>query len=224
LALTIPSRHVLGFAKIISLPDEPMNALFTALSEVSPSLDLKSVASAVASRVESVPRAEINRIVRAILSLYSARAYPDVPSSSADDFVDDIWEAMSQSGRKELLVTEENKDRIKARLKRLLSLEALNVVSKALNLRSEHEHILCSARILTDVRPLYGPNPKVPPNAVVITHMLRLAYHEGDKIKEIYIALDAEDIKELRVLLDRAESKADSVKALFDSLRLPTFT
>ncbi|PYV21424.1 MAG: hypothetical protein DMG27_20845, partial [Acidobacteria bacterium] len=129
MALTIPSRHVLGFAKIISLPDEPMNALFTALSEVSPSLDLKSVASAVASRVESVPRAEINRIVRAILSLYSARAYPDVPSSSADDFVDDIWEAMSQSGRKELLVTEENKDRIKARLKRLLSLEALNVVS-----------------------------------------------------------------------------------------------
>ncbi len=222
--LTIPPRYAAGMAKIISLPDDSIEEIATALSEVTPSLDLKALASEVSSRVKSVARADISRIVRLVVSLYSARAYSDPSSSSIDEFVDDICEALSRSGRKELEVTEENKERVKGRLRRMLSLEALDVASKALSLQHEHEHVYCNARILTDARPVYGPNPNAAPQAAVVTHTLKLMYHKGDQLREIYIALDGEDIKQLRTLLDRAESKASSHKSLFDSAKLLIFS
>ena len=223
--MKIPARYVPGMAKIISLPDESIEELREALSKLWPSTDIKAIASEVAASVKSVSRQDVSRIVRTIVSLYVARSYSESPTASLDEFVEDIWEALSESERKELQVLPEDKKRIKARLQRLLDFDAFNVASKAMSLRQEHERVFCAARILTDARPVYGSDPKGRPRAAVITHTLKIAYHEGGpEVKEIYVVVDAADIKELKALLDRAESKSASLKALFDSMNVPVFS
>jgi hypothetical protein len=211
-------------AKIISLPDDSIEELSEALSKLAPSVDIKGIASEVSGNVRSVSREDVSRIVRTIVSLYVARSHPESSTASVDDFVEGIWEALGRSERKELQVPPGEKEHIKARLKRLLDFDALNVASKAMNLRHEHERVFCTGRILTDARPVYGSDPKAPPKAAVITHTLKIAYHEGsDEVKEIYVVMGASDIKELRALLDRAESKSTSLRALFDSTNVPVF-
>jgi hypothetical protein len=199
-----------------------MKELLAALSETAPSYNVKAVASAVASRAKSIPREDVSRMIRAVISLYSARAYS---GSSINEFVDDICQAMEQSGRKELAIPKEKEKLVSERVKKLLSFEAFDVASKAMGLQSEHEHVYCKGRIMTDARPVFGPNPETGPNAVVISHILRVAYHEGSEtIREIYFAMDAEDLADLKALINRAELKAKSLKALLDSAKLTVYT
>lgn len=222
-SLTIPTKYVPGLAKIISLSDDSMDELLGVLSEVTPSISLKNVSSVVSCRIKSISRSDASKIVRTLVSLYSARDYPDVAESPIGDFVNDVFQAMEQSGRKELIVPKEDQNNVKDRLEKLLSFEAFNVASKALSLQYEHEHTLCSARILTDARPVFGTNPEAAPVAIVISHTLKLTYHEGNELKEIYLAINAEDMEKLQALLDRARSKGRSLSALFDSAKLQVF-
>jgi hypothetical protein len=88
-------------------------------------------------------------------------------------------------------------------------------------LQHEHEHALCNARIFTDARPVYGEDPTTLPSAAVITHMLKLVYHEGSKLEEIHVALDTADLLKLRSLIDRAQSKVAGLRKVFDSTNVP---
>jgi len=219
MALTIPSKYVAGLGAVIALPDGSMEELNAALSKIPPSISLKEIASETAANVKSISRQDASRIVRAIVSLYVARFYSGDPPVPVDEFVDDLWQAFGQSGRKELRVPSEDTERIKLRFKRLLGIEAFGIGSKALNLQYEHEHSFCSARILTDARPVYGQDPKSSPKAVVIIHTLKLSYHQesGEVTKDFYVAMDAADIGALKQALDRAQSKAVGLKSLLDS-------
>lgn len=222
--LTIPARHIAGMEILFSMPDDAMEELVAMLSGPFSSLHIKPIASAVAARVKSIERPDVNKLVSAIISLYTVRTYSDVRTSSTDEFVEEICGAMNRSGSKRLAITDDNRKRVEERLKKILSLDAFNIASKAMTLRFEHQRVFCAARILTDARPVYGSSPDNPPSGVVISHMLKIDYHEeSSAVKEIYFALDADDIRELRELLDRAESKARSLKSLFDPSKLLIF-
>ena len=78
---------------------------------------------------------------------------------------------------------------LRDRLTRLLDIEALNIAAKATLLHLEHEHRFCTARILTDARPVYGDDVETPPSTMVIGHTLKISYHEADDVRDIYIAL-----------------------------------
>lgn len=78
----------------------------------------------------------------------------------------------------------------------------------------EHEHVLCEPRVLTDLRPVFGKNEE--PAAGVIVHTMKIKYHEGayGPLKEFFVALNSEDIEELRDILDRATRKEESLRRL----------
>jgi hypothetical protein len=46
--------------------------------------------------------------------------------------------------------------------------------------------------------------------------MLNLVYHEIDDLKEIYLALDASDLRHLKSVIDRAEAKEVNLKAMLE--------
>lgn len=150
----------------------------------------------------------------AINSMYRVRAYSEV---SLEEFVADICEALRE--HKELKPNEE--PQFRERLARVLNVEALSIAAKAATLNIEHEHLYCSARIITDARPIYGKNVSEPPGAMVIIHTLKIEYHdESEHLNEIYIGLGSNDIKELRGVLDRAEEKAKSLQAALGTSRI----
>jgi hypothetical protein len=79
----------------------------------------------------------------------------------------------------------------------------------------EQPRFMRRARILTDIRPVFGATDD-PPIAAVVVHTLRLSFFEDNESKEFFISLDAEDLRTLRDQLDRASSKAESLKEVID--------
>jgi hypothetical protein len=98
-----------------------------------------------------------------------------------------------------------------------LNEKTLGTTAKALSVVIENERLLCSdnSRIVTDMRPIYGADVKDSPDAAVITHLFKLAFHEGPEmeLKENYFAMNTADLRVLRRLLDRALAKDESLRA-----------
>jgi len=219
--LTIPDEYVQGLAQLISLPDEAIRELTIALAESQVSLDVKDSSagtSLISSKIPSIPTKDLRHIIATLLSLYNVRASSDVP---IETFLEDVVAAAKRSRRPELSLDTPDKDRtFRSRLKALLALSALTTASKAIVIQHEHEHTLCTARIFTDARPVYGEDVTAPPNAVAISHMIKLTYHEGDKTEEIYVALDKEDLANLKSQIERAEAKADGLRKVLETSKL----
>ena len=87
-------------------------------------------------------------------------------------------------------------------------------LAKSIELTYAHQNVLQSARIVTDIRPIYDDDAENIERALV-THLLMIEYDSGEDTKRIHIAIDAADIRELKTLCERAERKtAVAVKAL----------
>jgi len=154
-----------------------------------------------------------------LLSLSSVRVSSEVP---IENFLDDVVRAMKRSERRELSFESPDGDRnFRNRLKTLLSLNVLTTASKAVVIQHDHEHTLCTLRIFTDARPVYGEDVAFPPSAVAITHMLKLTYHEGERTEEIHIACDKADLLSLKSQIARAESKAAGLHEVFGAAKIP---
>ena len=93
--------------------------------------------------------------------------------------------------------------------------------SKVEQLKSDHQAIFYDAKILSDIRPLFD-NPDEPPIGAVISHTLKIVFHEsGGDHKELYLALDAEDLEVLKKIAKRAESKLASIQSLIKTVNIP---
>lgn len=220
--LTIPDEYTAGLGHLMALPDEAVRELTRALIESSASVDVRdanAVTSLISAKVPSIATRDLRHVMATLLSLYSVRASSEVPT---DEFLEDVVRAMNRSGRPNLSLDDPDISRsFRNRLKTLLDLNALTTASKAVVIQHEHEHALCTLRIFTDARPVYGEDVTSPPSAVAIMHMLKLTYHEGRDAKDIYIAFDKEDLVHLKSQIARAESKAFGLHKIFESTKIP---
>src|SRR6266478_2557698 len=101
--LRIQDEYTRGLAQIVSLPDEAIHELASALAESPPSLDVKAVTSFVSKKVRIISSKDLSHFLIALLSLYSVRASSE---TGVDEFVDDISRAMERSGRPELALND----------------------------------------------------------------------------------------------------------------------
>jgi hypothetical protein len=186
-----------------------------------PSASLDAVLTALEKSPDTIPSVpnlsaeDAQQLKDSLDVMYAVRAYHDVP---LDQFVSDISEAMKIN--KELDATTESSFR--QRVTKLLDLAPLRVSAKAAMLHAEHEHSFCTTRILTDIRPIYDDGAKGPPSGAIITHTLKLSFHEGDSgdLREIYVAMGSDDISELRTVLDRALDKAIGLRKVLEAAQV----
>jgi hypothetical protein len=217
-ALTIPKRYREGVLKISQLDDRTVQALRSVLDSVPVSEDLspKSMLSAASALAKDEVKS-LRPVAEALFALYRVKVSSNVTSSQ---FVDDITEAMEEG---EHSVSTKDRERLHENLRALLGAESFTLLSKVRNLQIEDERVFCSARILTDLRPVFGVDVEAGPKAMIVVHKLKLGYHEArsNSHDEIHISLDASDLRTLKDVVDRAMEKA---KALQQSERtLPLF-
>ncbi len=108
-----------------------------------------------------------------------------------------------------------------ARLTQLLAVPSFEVSAKALGVFGEHQLIYESARVFSDIRPVFGDDVSSDPAAAVVFHNLKIEYVEGTESKELYLALDGEDLDELIGVLSRAKQKEASIQAMLSKQNLP---
>jgi hypothetical protein len=216
-SLIIPEEYELGFAKLIALDDSVMEQLLEALSEAPMVLRPTSLASKLTERLSgSIEGDDMEDIVQALVSLY----YIGEDFEHKEQFAEEIVEAIEDSDSEILNLPKEDRDRFKQQLIKFLDIDSLRIASKAVFLLHEYERVFCDARVMTDIRPIFGSSPDEPPKAALIIHTLKLNYHDATGLKEFYVAMDSDEMDELMYVLDRADSKAKSLRAVLDAAKL----
>ena len=211
----IAQRALVSFAQLNA---EQYAELINALDQASPDLYQGNLVAFVQERV-TLNSDLLRRIVRVLLELSSTRLRNSI---NIEAFVDDIIESLKTD------FDEENKsplpdwEQLKSRLSEALQYKQVIITAKAFAVMTEQGHIYCNqhARILTDIRPVFADDVDAAPSAAVIVHTLKVAYHEGEEIKDIYIALDSKDLHELRNLIDRADKKAEALRNVITNAKM----
>lgn len=218
--LRIPPEYQRGFVVMRHLDEEQVQKLISALEGESPTVNRAALRSRVMSNVGTIARGDLDLVMDTLVSLYTIRESLEMQQP---DFADAVCEAMDESGVEELgFEDDEDRELFKARLLRLLGVDPLDMSAKASDLLQEHEHTVHGPmRVLTDIRPIFGTDPERDPEGAVITHTLKISYHEGRRVREFFLALDPEQVNELIGVLQRAELKAESLKRMLAGTPVP---
>lgn len=218
--IRIPEEYERGFLEIRELSEGQIEELITVLDNTPPVLNSENLQSRVVSVTESIDSEDLEPIVETLVSLYALR---DAMNLEVPEFADIICDAVDASGVGGLeFANDEERAFFEARLIRLLGVNSLDVAARAADLLYEHEHTIHgTARVLSDIRPIFGVDPEAPPRGGVVVHTLKISYHEGRQIKELFVALDSVQVDELIGVLGRASLKGESLRRMLEAANVP---
>ncbi len=208
----IPKDERPALARLAGLWNEQASELSGALSAAADELDGDELVQHVIAGTPSVEADDVKRILSAVRQVASAKEILEV---QPDVFLNDIAEGMGRIEEDELRLDETKQEHLRERLTALTESPAMEIHAKARSLQQDRENIYCRARIISDLRPIFGSDVRQSPKAVLVAHMLRITYHHGSRgtLKDLFLTLRTEDLDQLSELIERARSKADSLHA-----------
>lgn len=214
--LKIPSSYQPGISVLAGMPESSYVELLRALSQ-SPSgfsTDRELIAW-VSTEVKAVTPADLKRLIITLVSLYRLRSRQQ--GLTATELARDV----ALAARDALGIQADENAILARRLESLLGLESLSTTAfKAKELQLESERTFCDARIITDLRPVFGDSLEAAPSMMIV-HTLKLGFHEKQH-KDIFVALDEADIAALQKTLQRAEEKSRKLRSVLDSSGIKT--
>jgi uncharacterized protein (DUF1778 family) len=209
--ITIPESAYPAIQSLAHLSEEDFRAFLSALERAKPAATPNLFSKHVAEHAPQINSSTIKMIVNELFSMNYA--FGDVDISTAE-IAQSVAEAAFSEQSEEFPIDETDRDILKDRLEKLFALKAsLGLTSKAVGLLTDAEHLFFTAKILTDVRPIFNEEGDVV-EATVILHNLVLHYGESGDHRDFVVTLDTNDIKALREVLDRADNKAKALKSL----------
>jgi hypothetical protein len=219
LNLNIPKKYREGVFRISQLDDRTVQEIRGVLNKaIGPSPEGPGKAAVAAlTALSETNKKDFLQISEALVALYGVKAGADV---SLDEFVDDVCDAMESIEETPWRVSEEQRGNFRDKLLALLGAEAFTLTAKAQDLQTDDERTFCRARILTDLRPVFGTKIEDGPKGMVIVHLLKLGFHQASvrQHDEFYVALDADDLQTLKKVIERAQSKANVLRSTMSNL------
>lgn len=206
----VPEQYTKEFSSFVSMAESLMDALLGALERAAPDLLISEVADTVAAEVDANLESTRNLFFM-LASIERSRAGEPIPS-----FVDDLLEEADAEGS---FPKDADLALAKGRFVRALSAPAIQVTAKALQVAGDHQRLFCSARILSDLRPVFSDALEV--SGSVIIHQLKVAYHEHgleEGTGEIYMSVDRRDLLRLKATVDRALQKHEKLANMAEKL------
>jgi hypothetical protein len=219
MALTIPTTEFGNLAKIVGYDNGFFDSLIKALNETKPSLTRDKYLADLVSRLPGATKKEISPILGTLYNLYSIKEHNNF---SASDLAKIVKEGAVGSKEHDANFSGEKGNILERRLTALLSYDnSLAVTAKALSVMREHQRVLCHARILTDVRPVFVNKPEHLSSAMIV-HNLQIGFKnsEGKNHEEFYVAIDDDDLDLLEAIIERARQKSIALKAMLKSSKL----
>jgi hypothetical protein len=212
MALRVPEEYIEHIQGLLGLPEQKIQEFLDTLAQTGPAFNVYDLAAEVSTRTE-LPLGLTQGIMQVLNSLYLTRERQSTPLAA---FVDETITALQSA----LSLPVETADAQLAKLRRFLlvalSLDStVGTASKAGRVLTEHERIFVEARIMTDIRPIFHPDLSEQPNAAILIHMLRITQRDAfRKQQSLYFALDANDLRSLKALVDRAIKKEETARTM----------
>ena len=206
----IPKDDRPGLALLAGLSDDQASKLLSALSTASVELDSDELLDHVVNGAPSFEPNDTKEILKTVRQIAGVKEILEV---SAHVFVGDIVEEMGEIEEDEFRLDQVRQSQLRDRLTALTETPAIEFYAKARSLWQDRENSYCRARIITDLRPVFGSDVRQSPKAVLVTHTLRITYHHGHqgKLRDLFLTLRSEDLDQLAELVERAKTKAESL-------------
>lgn len=204
ISIFIPDGELPELKRLAQTPIEHLEALETAAGEQEPITDRDALTRLLAKRT-GLELPAIGPVISALWKLAFVQRDRDAdPHTFLSALEDDLrakppdkWGAED----KELWTARRD------HFARLLAPDgAIASSAKAADLLLEQQHIFCSARIMTDVRPLFDEHAQCVERFLPF-HTMSLAYYEGRETRTMHIAMDSKDLARLRDQVEHAEQK-----------------
>lgn len=227
MAFRVPQQYLIHIQSLLEMPDERLHAFLDALVNTGPKFNIFDLAADISTRAK-IPRRIAEGVVQVLANLYTIREGQDIP---LETFLD---EQVGPALKNHLVARPDSADPADSahadarsaeieirweKLKKFLTValpldDTVGTAAKAGPVLTEHERIFEDARILTDIRPIFHPDLSEKPHAAVIVHMLRITSRDilGNRRAQ-YVALDSNDIRVFKQLMDRAIKKEETLKA-----------
>jgi len=215
--IKIPPKYREVLIGIATLSNAAVKELASVLGTAGAALTSREEASSFAAQLKVITAKEGVEIIEALLPLYMLKGSS---TKSTDEFVEDIIASLKIGTDTEKKLTQKKVTALTDRLTKLLGLEAIDISAKALSVLLEQQHSFTSARILTDIRPVFDHDTSKPLAGAVLIHNLKIEYMESGEEKEFFVALDKRDIQLLIDVLIRAQQKESSIKLFLDQSNL----
>lgn len=213
-ALTVPKQYQSALADLVSLDDASFAELLEAIKNAKLSFTSEALSTSITANVKSISSDRIDSIIELLTSLHFIRSGVYVP---LEDFVDDLIEGAEESELKETVA--KSRDAIKPRFITLLREKAIGFAATARAAERNYERSYCNAEMLTDIRPIFA-NGDGPPIAAVLTHTLKISFHQRERLKDIFITLAPDDLDELEALIEQAQVESEQLMAALDKAQI----
>ena len=217
MAYPIPSFVEPGFKLLLSTPQAKIKSLISVLKRVPGGLMPGDLADYIANK-SIYTNSDSGKIASLLYGLYGIK---ERETKSLNELIDSITDSLKQKTNKKLKPNRFFKEI----LKNLLTVRKLGNIYKAFDLLFEHDKTYFSARVITDIRPVFEFNSDKNIETSVIIHNLRIQYNSDDgSLQYFTVALDNIDLGKLREQLVRAIKKVESIKSnLKDSITITEF-
>lgn len=202
--VSIPESELPSLKLLAHTDQGVLEAIEQQLRKQQPSLDVEAVGRLVA-REAGLDEATVVSIVEVLWRLAFVCRKLDL---STDVFIDALGAGLQELG--DTRWTAADAEAWNARrdyIARVLTPEGnIGIAAKSGELLFEQQLIFCTARTLTDVRPVFDESAERI-QVFLPFHTLAITCHEAGETRQIHIAMDSGDIVRLRKQLERAEQK-----------------
>ena len=211
----LPDEALADLEKLRDFGPDRLEALAFKFEDVEPTPLRPAQLRQVVSEALDVDDEAAHCVVRFLLALYGLRRRRLLDAS---EVMEGLRYAVSKAGWGE----EESKrwDSIQKQLDRLLDIDQVWAVSKALSLAYEYPNLYQSARIITDIRPVFDVSGEMVVGSVV-SYTLQVHYDDAHGSHSLSVVMDQEDVDQLGESCERAKRKAGAAKGLMDKAEVP---
>ena len=200
-------------ARLLDTPDDELQRLHahaeTLPQSILTALELKENLEPV------LPRAKAGHLARLLISLASYCRYHNVSSIEAVGAFDRGLRFADWSSIQRQLWTE----KLRPVVARLLEVEGVHIIAKAMDLAFDYANLLSSAKIISDIRPVFD-DKKGEIIGAIVSQVLRLEYQSAKGRDSISIALDKSDVENLRDVCEQGLNKSAAIHRFMKEPRM----
>jgi hypothetical protein len=209
--LQLGTHQIRDFGVIREIDEGRLKEVVKKTSGISP-LPLKpATLLSVVTKAFEGDKAKAEAVVRQCLSLNGLMRQTGIDADSVIEGVrlglaaDSNWSIEERSKWETLEPT----------FRDLLAIDAFRIVAKSIELSYDYANLYRRGRILTDIRPLYT-NDATEIVGAVVSYTLRLRYDNDEGDRDLSLAMDESDIRQLQEQCNRALNKAKTARALME--------
>ncbi len=201
--LTLPKSHRELLRTLATLPDAVFQRVLRQFAGAAEGLQRSQVEEGLRSAVPELADSA-GALINVLLSAHHVRGTQGLDTTAMTELLvrsltDDLAPASPEAAAE--------------RFKALLDQPELSRVARAFDVLTEEERIFHTARMVTDVRPIFSDDVSEAPTAAVLVHTLKIDHHEyPGEVKSFFLALDEADIRRLKAVLERELLKAEALR------------